>query len=307
MSSPKVWNPLPSFSINPKLTFFGLDKSKSHCFTIPKATYPAYISHFRLSSEQLQTQIKFDINGILYPAEIRLAIIDRSRPYKLSKRDLPKTQKILFQWKNYGETQKVISDYTDGAFKDAKTGFPNPNFMLNFSHLSGEIFNVRISKNEPKLPISEMQERQLNIPNKPKKLVIKSDDIRTFISGLSSELGTDNITRLKGQRSVYIINNNVALYLKISRKVEFWGISEKVKKQLSDTNYQVFMGLIHRDIERTFIIPFNELNDYLESGNVAKDGSFKLTGASDNFISIGGCPVKFDGNYYLNNYEQLIQ
>ena len=67
------------------------------------------------------------------------------------------------------------------------------------------------------------------------------------------------------------------------------------------------MGLIHKDIERTFIIPLDELDDYLESGNLAKDGSFKLEGMKDNYISIGGCPIKFDGNDYLNNYKQLVQ
>jgi len=132
-------------------------------------------------------------------------------------------------------------------------------------------------------------------------------DVHNFIDNLAIKLDTNNITKLEGQRSVYVINNNTALYIKISRKTQFWGISKKVKEKLKATPYRIFICLIDGDIERIFIIPLDEFDDYLESGNLAKDGSFKLVGLKDNYISIGGCPINFDGNEYLNNYKQVMQ
>jgi hypothetical protein len=306
MSSTKVWHPLPSFSASPKLTFFGQDKTKSHCFTLPKATNPDYISHFGLKTGFLQTKIVFDINGISYPAEIRLAIIDRSRPYKLNPEDLPKREVLLFQWKNFKETQKAMRENFNEAFNDAKIGSPNPNFILNFHHLSDEIFTVRISKDESK-PLQYNKLRLISErKTKTNKSIIKSPDIRAFIDELSIKLGTDNITRLEGQRSVYVINNKVALYLKISRKVQFWGVSENVRKKLKQTHYRIFIGLIDGDIERTFIIPLDDLDDYFSRANLAKDGSFKLSTIEGNYISIRGSTLHFDGNEYLNNYVQLV-
>ena len=50
---------LPSFSVIPRKTFLGLDKSKGHCFTLRKAITPQYIEYFMLNEKNLQTPIVF--------------------------------------------------------------------------------------------------------------------------------------------------------------------------------------------------------------------------------------------------------
>jgi len=135
---------------------------------------------------------------------------------------------------------------------------------------------------------------------------MSESDVHNFIDNLAIILGTTDISKLGGQRSVYIINNESALYLKISRKVHFWGISKNVKQKLKKTPYRIFIGLIDGDIERTFIIPLDKLDDYFSHANLAKDGSFKLSTTEGNYISIRGSTLHFDGNEYLNNYMQLV-
>ena len=64
MNKPIAWDTLHSFEMWPGRTFFGLDKSSSHCFTLPKKMYPSLISHFNLRKGNLQSNINFKINGI---------------------------------------------------------------------------------------------------------------------------------------------------------------------------------------------------------------------------------------------------
>lgn len=94
-----VWESLPSFEIVPGKTFFGLDKNQSHCFTLPKEMTDCMIRFFGLREGKLQTQIQFQINGGHYPAIVRWARLDRRKPTKLGKEDLPKRDIIQFQWK----------------------------------------------------------------------------------------------------------------------------------------------------------------------------------------------------------------
>ena len=59
----RAWDSLPSFNVNPKKTFFGLDKTESHCFTLPKSVYDDYIRYFGLREGRLQAKISFEISG----------------------------------------------------------------------------------------------------------------------------------------------------------------------------------------------------------------------------------------------------
>ena len=108
MSMPKAWYTLPSLEINPKKTFFGVDKNASYCFTLPKAVYEKYVIYFELKDNRLQERIIFEVDGNHCRADIRLIMIDRSRPYKLKSEDLPKRKVLQFQWKKYDETKNAI-------------------------------------------------------------------------------------------------------------------------------------------------------------------------------------------------------
>ena len=99
MGRVEVWESLPSFEIEPSKTFFGLDKNQSHCFTLPKEMTDCMIRFFGLREGKLQTKIQFQINGKQYPAIVRWARLDRRKPTKLEKGDLPKRDIIQFQWK----------------------------------------------------------------------------------------------------------------------------------------------------------------------------------------------------------------
>ncbi len=153
---PNTWSTLPSMEIYPKKTFFGLDKSTAHCFTLPKVVTEMMIDHFNLNSNHLQRSIVFVIDGRDYDAEIRLVIMDRSKPNKLEKEELPKRTVAQFQWKSYPETCKEIrlqlaSSYNlirKGEVNDSETiifhhGRMN-RFMIEFTRKDKLILNVEI-------------------------------------------------------------------------------------------------------------------------------------------------------------------
>ena len=81
MSRPESWESLPSFKITPGKTFFGLDKSRSYCFTLPKDTYAAFIEHFELSADKLQQDVFFIIDSISH----RYTTACHTRPIKNKK------------------------------------------------------------------------------------------------------------------------------------------------------------------------------------------------------------------------------
>ena len=84
---PRVNDNLSSFEVWPKKTFLGLDKSKAHCFTLPKTMTSAVIEKFNLMPGYLQHAIIFVIDGIDYKATAKMVIIDRSKPNKLEKKN----------------------------------------------------------------------------------------------------------------------------------------------------------------------------------------------------------------------------
>ena len=142
MSKPIIWHPISSLSVNPKKTFFGLDKNNSFCFTLPKGLYDEYIDYFNLKKDRMTEKIQFEINKILYPAEIRLVIIDRSKPYKLKPEDLPKRQVLQFQWKSFAETRDIFRKEYRETYEKYLTGQSSGQF-IKFSHLERNIFLVR--------------------------------------------------------------------------------------------------------------------------------------------------------------------
>ena len=84
---------------------FRLDKNQAFCFTLPKPVTQLMIDHFELEPGSLQRKLVFIMGGSEFEAEIRLAIMDRSKVRKLQAEELPSRNVVLFQWKSYPETQ----------------------------------------------------------------------------------------------------------------------------------------------------------------------------------------------------------
>jgi len=154
MPRPKLWQPLPSFEVYPKLTFFGLNKGQSHCISLHKGTTEKYKDFFDLGEGQLQKSIIFIIESKPFPATIRLARINRTRPYKLKPGDLSERQVILFEWKRFDLTQFAIRNNLREAYELIKNNQKNEKYKVKFNHLEDNIFLLRFG-------ITETLERQL--------------------------------------------------------------------------------------------------------------------------------------------------
>ena len=155
MPKPKVWQTLPSFEIYPKLTFFGLDKSRAHCLTLHKDTTEKYLNYFDLRKGQLQKNIIFIIEGEPFPASIRLARMNRSRVHKLKPEDLPKRQILQFEWKKYEQTQFAIRNNSREAYALIKSNQKNEKYKIKFNHLEDNVFLLRFG-------VTESVERKLS-------------------------------------------------------------------------------------------------------------------------------------------------
>ena len=142
MARQRTWDSLPSFNVNPKKSFFGLDKTESHCFTLPKSVYDDYIRHFGLREGRLQVKIFFEISGKTYLASVRWVRQDRSRAYKLEAGELPERDVVQFQWPNYELTQFTIRDNMREAYDLVQSGGKTKD-MVNFYHLEKNVFLVR--------------------------------------------------------------------------------------------------------------------------------------------------------------------
>jgi hypothetical protein len=142
MGKVEVWETLPSFRMWPKKTFFGLDKNRAHCFTLPKEVTDRFIRHFALREGRLQRDITFLIRDHEYPAEVRWARINRSRPYKLQAEDLPERDVIQFQWPREELTRGAMRDNLREAYDLIASGERNENHSVTFHHAGESSFIV---------------------------------------------------------------------------------------------------------------------------------------------------------------------
>ena len=102
---------LPSFTVNPKKTFLGIDKNRSYCFTLERRLLELYISHFKLEEGNLQEDIIFVTEEGSFPATIRLVVQDKSKPRKgVFHRPWKKRDVINISWKNKDQTIKMMSE-----------------------------------------------------------------------------------------------------------------------------------------------------------------------------------------------------
>ena len=142
MSRVEVWETLPSFEMWPEKTFFGLDKSAAHCFTLPKQMTDPMIRYFGLREGKLQVPITFIIADRRYPAIVRWARLDRRNPSKLKKEDLPKRDIIQFGWKGNEITISAIRIALQDAFAKVSNGSKNKVQSAIFVHTKDDEFCI---------------------------------------------------------------------------------------------------------------------------------------------------------------------
>jgi len=140
MARPDVWDSLPTFEMSPEKTFFGLDKSAAHCFTLPKHMTDLMIRFFGLREGNLQHSINLIIEDRGYPAIVRWARLNRSRPIKLKPQDLPVRDVIQFDWRSFEITQAAIRIALQQAFEQVSSGKKNTSQSALFVHIRDDDF-----------------------------------------------------------------------------------------------------------------------------------------------------------------------
>ena len=140
MAAPSVSESLPSFEIWPKKTFFGLDKSSGHCFTLHQYLTKSFTEYFSLGSSFLQENIFLQIGQSKFPAQVRLVRMDRRNPSKLQKHDIPTREIIQFQWKKNDSTIKAIREMSDLSFQRIQNKLKNNVESIHFHHIGGNEF-----------------------------------------------------------------------------------------------------------------------------------------------------------------------
>ena len=153
MVRPSSWDTLPSIEVYPQKTFFGLDKGKSHCFTIIKKVNKKFITQFSLDSKNLQRKVIFIINGIDYEADIRLVIMDRSKTRKLKPEELKKREIIQFQWHYYPKTYDIFRQQMAETYDKILKDVVNYDEAIIFVHSRLNRFFVEFT--DKKRPIFE--------------------------------------------------------------------------------------------------------------------------------------------------------
>ena len=156
MVRPSSWETLPSIEVYPQKTFFGLDKGKSHCFTIIKKVNKKFITRFSLDSKNLQRRVTFVINGTDYEADIRLVIMNRSKTRKLKPEEQKEREIIQFQWHSYPRTCDIFRQQMAEPYNKILKGDVNYNeavifvnsrlnrFFVEFTDKKRPIFEARI-------------------------------------------------------------------------------------------------------------------------------------------------------------------
>jgi len=139
-----------SFDVVPKKTFFGLDRSKAHCFVVPKIHNIQMKRVFSLSNKKLQENIHLIIDRKKYPAIIRLVIMDRSKTRKLKKEDLPSREVIQLSWISYKGTQNIIKNKFSDSFNNISKGRNDGPEIAEFKFMEDKKFGITLIQKRPK-------------------------------------------------------------------------------------------------------------------------------------------------------------
>jgi len=141
MVRPKVYTE-SSFEVWPKKTLLGLDKSKSHCFTLPKQVFEKICSIYSLSNESLQQDFFLIHRGREYPAQVRLVQMNRSKPITLTQSALPARQVIQFGWKSYTTTKSMFTRNLSNVYEILANEEKNSRFSVLFELVDQKRFKV---------------------------------------------------------------------------------------------------------------------------------------------------------------------
>lgn len=134
---------LSSFTVYPKKTYFGLDKSSGHCFTLRKAITPSVKNYFYLLPGNLQQGIVLVTENGEFPATLRLVIQNKSKPNKVGIQRKWKNREVLSMgWKNKPTTVSMMHRNLSTAFNLIERGLKNNRQCVNFEHLGGNRFYV---------------------------------------------------------------------------------------------------------------------------------------------------------------------
>ena len=143
----EIMSNLPSFTVNPKKTFLGIDKNRSYCFTLERRLLELYISHFKLEGGKLQEDIIFVTDEGSFPATIRLIVQDKSKPRKdIFYRPWKNRDVINIGWKNKDQTVKMMSENLKISINLIERGLRNNRQNVGFEHLGENRFYVTFPK-----------------------------------------------------------------------------------------------------------------------------------------------------------------
>ena len=137
---------MPAFEVKPQKTFFGLDKARGCCFTLPKAMNEEMVGFFGLGGGSLQREVVLVIDGEGFPAMVRLVRIDRTRTRKLRPQDLPAREVIQFSWKSDKATLRAICSKFKHSFDIVSKGHKNLEETALFTHLGGSEFSLALQQ-----------------------------------------------------------------------------------------------------------------------------------------------------------------
>lgn len=134
---------LPAFSVVPKKTFLGFDKSSGHCFTVKKSLTNPFIEYFNLEKGNLQQEIKLVTDEGEFPATLRLVIQDKSKPNKIGiKRNWKNRLVLSIGWKNRDKTVEMMHNNLSVSINLIGRGLKNNRQIVNFEHLGKNRFYV---------------------------------------------------------------------------------------------------------------------------------------------------------------------
>ena len=146
MPRPTVHPSVPSFFITPKRTFFGLDKQRAHCFTIPKAIYPHIEDGDKFPMFEWHSSkgnpVGFVIGENQYKAEIRRIDQDRSKTRFRDPEEFPPRIVYQFTWVKFPATSTAIQNLCRESFESVYNGDMEHGHRVGFVHYHDNIWTV---------------------------------------------------------------------------------------------------------------------------------------------------------------------
>lgn len=137
---------LPSFTVIPRKSFLGLDKSSAHCFTMRSALFSQYSEFFGLSILKKQVDLIFVDGSGEFPATIRFVNQNKSKPNKIGiQRDWPERHLLSVTWKGKGSTIRFFQQNLDRSVSEIKSGLRIGSQRVRFEHIGDIRFFVSFS------------------------------------------------------------------------------------------------------------------------------------------------------------------